>query len=260
MRFALAISLAVCAACNASAAGSQEPTPAPRGEDPGSAVSGKLLERIDAGSYSYLRIASAAGEVWAAVPTTALPVGAPVSVEQPLWMQDFESKTLGRKWPRIAFGTLSGSGAGGAAEPHPAALADAPGGPAGRMPSDALHAFTHPSAPRAADVGGLKVARAPGSSGRTVAEVFAQRTALSGQEVAVRGKVVKFTAGVLGRNWIHLRDGTGVDGGNDLTVTSDESCAVGDVVLARGTARLDQDFGAGYRYPVLLEGARLQAR
>ena len=254
MRLASAIFLAACAACSAAGAGPQEANPAASGAGPGSAVSGKLLERIDAGSYSYLRIAGATGEVWAAVPTTGLPAGAEVRVEQPLWMQDFESKTLGRKWPRIAFGTLSGSEGTGASQGGGAR------GPSPKMPSDAAHSFTHPAAPPPADVGELRVARAPGSSGRTVGEVFAQRAALSGREVAVRGKVVKFTAGVLGRNWVHLRDGTGANGANDLTVTSDESCSVGDVVLARGTARLDQDFGAGYRYPVLLEGARLQAR
>jgi len=245
MRFALAIVVAACAACSPASAQAQAWGPAASGSagsDP--VLSGKLQERIDAGSYSYLRIATAAGEVWAAVPVTTLKAGAEVRIDQPVWMKDFESKTLGRKWPRIAFGTLSGPEAA----------------PPGKMPADANHSFAHPKASPPADVGEAKVPRAPGKSGRTVAEVFAQRAALSGHEVAVRGKVVKFTEGVLGRNWIHLRDGTGSDGSNDLTVTTSESCAVGDVVLLSGTARVDQDFGAGYRYPVLVEGARLQSR
>ena len=249
MRSALAIVVAACAACSPASAGAQA-----WGSGPGSSagseavLSGKLQERIDAGSYSYLRIATAAGEVWAAVPVTTLKAGAEVRIDQPVWMKDFESKTLGRKWPRIAFGTLSGPKAAGAQAPS------------GKMPADANHSFAHPKASPPADVGEAKVPRAPGKSGRTVAEVFAQRAALSGHEVAVRGKVVKFTEGVLGRNWIHLRDGTGSGGSNDLTVTTSESCAVGDVVLLSGTARVDQDFGAGYRYPVLVEGARLQSR
>jgi hypothetical protein len=260
MRFALAIFVATSAACSAAGAGPQAADPAAPATRPGSAVSGKLLERIDAGSYSYLRIAGAAGEVWAAVPATELSAGAEVRVEQPLWMQDFESNTLGRKWPRIAFGTLSASTAPGGATSHDGGAALVPRGSSGRMPADAVHAFTHPSAPPPVGGGEVKVARAAGSSGRTVAEVFAQRATLAGRKVAVRGKVVKFTGGVLGRNWIHLRDGTGGDGTNDLTVTSEETCSVGDVVLASGVARVDQDFGAGYRYAVLIEGARLQAR
>jgi hypothetical protein len=90
--------------------------------------------------------------------------------------------------------------------------------------------------------------------------VFAKRTALNGKPVGVRGKVVKVTTGVMGRNWVHLRDGTGAAGNDDLLVTTQDECAVGDVVVARGTARVYQDFGAGYKYPVLIEGAKLQEK
>src|SRR5262245_56904882 len=156
MRFALAIVLAACAACSPAPAGAQEWDPAARsGAGADAVLSGKLQERSDAGSYSYLRIATSAGEVWAAVPTTTLQAGADVRIEQPMWMKDFESKTLGRKWPRIAFGTLSGSEAA------------ATQGPSGKMPADANHSFAHPKAAPAAAVGKVKVARAPGSSGRT---------------------------------------------------------------------------------------------
>jgi len=63
----------------------------------------------------------------------------------------------------------------------------------------------------------------------------------------------------MGRNWIHLRDGTGSaeKSDNDLTVTTDDQAAVGDVVSVKGTVRLDKDFGAGYAYPVLVEDAKV---
>jgi hypothetical protein len=108
-----------------------------------------------------------------------------------------------------------------------------------------------------ADVGRIDVKKAEGASGKTVAELFAQKASLKGQEVAVRGKVVKFTAGVMGRNWIHLRDGSGSreKKDDDVTITTNDAVAVGDVVLVRGTVGLDKDFGAGYVYAVLIEGA-----
>jgi len=237
MRFAIALSLFFAIACSRADAATSSPA-----ED--GSLRGKLLERIDAGSYSYLRLAAPAGEVWAAVPLSDVAVGASVTVEQPIWMQDFEGKAIGRKFPRIAFGTLSGAGPS-----RPAAAAPA-------LPST----FVHPPKESAADPGKIEVARLPGPSGQTIEQVFAHRASLAGKQVGVRGKVVKVTSGVLGRNWVHLRDGTGSAGSDDLLVTTTDDCKVGDVVTARGTARTDQDFGAGYKYPVLIEGASLQSK
>ena len=96
-----------------------------------------------------------------------------------------------------------------------------------------------------AEVGVIKVAKAEGASGRTVAELWGQRAALNGKEVTVRGKVVKFTPEVMGKNWIHLRDGSGARGKdddvnrvNDRTRIGIERCLVrrvaGRVHAARG--------------------------
>ena len=76
----------------------------------------------------------------------------------------------------------------------------------------------------------------------------------------IRGKVVKFTPGVMGKNWIHLRDGSGAaaNGSNDLIVTSANQAKVGDVVTVKGVVRTDKDFGSGYAYRVLVEDATLQ--
>ena len=96
--------------------------------------------------------------------------------------------------------------------------------------------------------------------GRTIAEVFDQRTELGGTNVRVRAKVVKVTENVMGKNWVHLRDGTaGTDGSDDLTVTTAATVRLGDVVVASGNLALDRTFGHGYTYPVLLEDATLSA-
>jgi len=92
-----------------------------------------------------------------------------------------------------------------------------------------------------------------------VAEVWAQKDKLKDAPVAVRGKVVKFLPGIMGKNWLHLRDGSGSreKGDDDITVTTSETAAVGDVVLVSGVVRIDKDFGAGYRYPVIVEEAKV---
>jgi len=93
----------------------------------------------------------------------------------------------------------------------------------------------------------------------SVEAVYAQADTLSGQSVTVKGEVVKFNANILDRNWVHLRDGTGdvTHGTNDLTITTEETVAVGDTVTFTGTIALNKDFSAGYKYPVLLEKASL---
>ena len=95
---------------------------------------------------------------------------------------------------------------------------------------------------------------------RTVAEIHAQRAALKDKPVAVHGKVVKYMANVMGKNWLHVRDGSGTEAGknNDLTVTTADDAAVGDVVTVRGAVHLDRDFGAGYAYGVIVEDAKLE--
>jgi hypothetical protein len=108
-----------------------------------------------------------------------------------------------------------------------------------------------------AAVGDVKVPRAEG--GKTVAEIVAQRKALADKEVTIRGKIVKFLPGIMGRNWAHIRDGSGSaeNKDNDLTVTTNDTAAIGDVVVVKGTVKIDQDFGAGYAYPVMIEKATL---
>ena len=215
-------------------------------------LSGEVLETMDAGGYTYLRVNTPSGPEWAAVGQAKVKKGARVSVVPSVAMDAFESRTLGRKFDRIVFGTLEGPVTGAASA----------GTVPGTMPPamTAAVAAQHASAAaEPADLGPIQVSRAAGPEGRTVAEVFAQRAGLDAKPVAVRGKVVKFLPGIMGRNWVHLRDGSGSAErkDHDLTVTTTETAVVGDVVLARGTVRKDLDFGSGYKYAVLVEQAKL---
>jgi type IV pilus biogenesis protein CpaD/CtpE len=100
------------------------------------------------------------------------------------------------------------------------------------------------------------IAKADG--GKTVAEVFAEKDQLAGQQVVLRGKVVKSNPGIMGKNWIHVRDGSGAEGTNDLTVTTTGAGAsVGDTVLVKGPVSLHRDLGMGYVYDVIVEDAEV---
>lgn len=128
--------------------------------------------------------------------------------------------------------------------------------PAG-MAADAEAQAPHPMpAPDGAPVDVSGVAKAEG--GKTVAEVFAEKDALAGKPVTLRGKVVKSNVGIMGKNWIHVRDGSGSEGSNDLTVTTTTAQPnVGDTVLITGPLVLNKDFGMGYMYDVIVEDAQV---
>ncbi len=71
--------------------------------------------------------------------------------------------------------------------------------------------------------------------------------------------MVKFTPRIMGKNWLHLQDGSGdtAAGTHDLTVTTNVTAKVGDTVLISGAVTLDKDFGEGYKYDVIIEDAKV---
>jgi hypothetical protein len=253
------LALALALAARLAAAAPENPAPKPTAaplEDP-SSVSGTVVETLDASGYTYLRLETKDGEVWAAVKKTSVTAGTAVTIVGVSRMDGFESKSLGRTFDRIWFGSLA-SGADAPAGPVSTAAALPPGHvPVGGAADSKAMAAQHAGASTAPVEGVIQVEKAGGPDGRTVAEVYADRAALKGRSVAVRGKVVKFNADIMGKNWIHLRDGTGsaTAKDNDLTVTTDGVAHVGDVVTVSGAVSVDRDFGSGYAYAVILEGA-----
>ena len=208
-------------------------------------MKGTILETMDSGGYTYMKLKTDQGDLWTAVNQAAVKVGAKVFLIGPSLMTDFESSTLNRKFDEIYFGTL-GTEEGLPAPPDAATVAS--------MASRHAAVATGPD-----ETAKLSVPKASGADARTVAEVHAQRAALRDKPVTVRGQVLKFLPGIMGRNWIHLRDGSGSREAktDDLTVTTADTVAKGDVVVVKGTVRVDKDFGAGYAYPVIVEEAKV---
>ncbi len=90
----------------------------------------------------------------------------------------------------------------------------------------------------------------------SLVELFKNKNSYKDKTIAVSGKVVKVNNGIMGRNWVHVEDGS-KSGGNplNLTVTTSLQIPVGSQVTLKGTIALDKDFGAGYRYPIIMENA-----
>src|SRR5512135_1382787 len=106
----------------------------------------------------------------------------------------------------------------------------------------------------------IKVEKAKGADAFSVSETYEKAAKLDKKTVVVRGKVVKVSKGIMGKNWVHLQDGSGDPGKgtNNLVVTTQDAPRVGDVVTAKGTLHKDKDFGAGYKYRVIVEEATVK--
>ncbi len=200
---------------------------------------GTVLETMDGGNYTYLRMKTASGEVWIAGPKSKIAVGDNLVIPLEMPMQNFHSQSLNRDFPLIYFASqIAHAGEEATALKSAQTAATAAAAP-----------VTEPIAP------------APG--GITVAKIVTDRKALAGKPVTVRGKVVKFNGGIMDLNWLHIQDGSGdaKDGSNDLTITSKTGTAnVGDVVTVTGTVVVDKDFGYGYNYAVLLQDAKISPK
>ena len=92
----------------------------------------------------------------------------------------------------------------------------------------------------------------------TVEETHLQKDELAGQRINLKGTIVKVNNGIMGKNFLHLRDGTGGEDTNDLTITSQETAKVDDVVEINGLVTVNRDFGFGYNYPLLIEEAKIK--
>lgn len=182
---------------------------------------GKILETMNAGNYTYVKVQGKNETIWAASSEVSVSVGQEVELIQGMPMKDFHSKTLNRTFPIIYFTPfLSYEGKG---EKEKLTIA--------------------PNAFKKAQY--------------NVSEIHAKKNELEGKKISIRGKVVKVNLDVLGLNWVHIQDGSGEKATSDLTVTTKEVANIGDVVLVGGKVFKDKDFGHGYKYAVIIQEANL---
>jgi hypothetical protein len=218
------------------AVAAETPAPAPEHADEGAAIEGVVLEAIDVPNYSYLRVGSKGSEgTWIAVPTASVKAGDHVRLDNGMKMTSFTSTVLKRTFPVIYFGSLQTK----------------------RTDQEEVRAAHGQAATPSSDA--KPVEKAKGDDARTVAETIAQRATLSGKMVRIHGTVVKMTPGIMGKTYLHLRDGSGdaAAGTNDISVTTAATPAVGEVVTVEGTVVLDRDIGAGYKFPTLVDDAKV---
>jgi hypothetical protein len=211
--------------------------------------SGNVLETMNAGGYTYVQVDTGKEKFWAAGPETKVKVGDTVAVPEGMPMPNFESKSLKRKFDMVYFvPSILAPGAAPAAAGMPAGMPGAAPSVNGQTAS--------PGAPKVVAPGAINL-KGIAKADQTVADIYAQKAALAGKPVKVRGKVVKVSSGIMGKNWLHVQDGSGQSGSNDLTVTTSAEAKPGDTVVISGKLAVAKDFGYGYKYDVIVEDAQV---
>ncbi len=232
-------------------------------------IEGTVTETMNAAGYTYVSILSADGDVWIAIPETKITKGETLAFAPGMEMKNFHSKSLDKTFASIIFSegmikastTSSGTEAGSKINTDSGNSFEA----AVQAEKQVVTPQNQPSQASGGSMGAvapfseISVEKAEGENSFTVAELFAKSGELDGTTIRIRGKVVKFNANIMGRNWLHLQDGTGdpMQNTHDLVVTTKTEIGSPDVLTIEGTLAADKDFGAGYKYAVIIENATI---
>ncbi len=216
-------------------------------------IRGKIVKALNAAGYTYLQLDTKNGRVWAAIPASTLKEGDNVTLVQDMVLRNFKSNSLNRVFDRIIFATEMKKGnnatRGASFSPHGH-------GGTSFMPGSATKGHGSKSIPLPSNV---HIKKAEGENGFTISEIYQKRKELNGKIVVVNGYVTKVLTGIMGKNWVHIQDGSvpmkGLVG--DLVVTTNDLPNPGDTVTVTGRLASDRDFGAGYRYDAIIEDAKI---
>ncbi|NNK82873.1 MAG: hypothetical protein HKO92_07105 [Flavobacteriaceae bacterium] len=178
----------------------------------------------DVGGYTYVKVLEDYKEYWIAIPKTKIEVDKAYAFVGGAKMKNFESKELNKTFDEILF--VEGLYTKGEKK-------DA-------NKNEQKHEL---------------IAQPEG--GTQVSVILKDPESFKEKTITVKGKVVKVNNGILDRNWVHITDGTSHNNKFNLTFTTQEKVNVGDIITFKGVVALDEDFGFGYVYPILVEQAAL---
>lgn len=203
----------------------------------------EVAEVIQATSYTYLRVKENLGERWVAVNKQEVNVGDVYYYDEALQMTNFTSKDLNRTFDEIYFVNQ---------------ISKTPIAQQAPMMGEGNPMQGHTGKVTSEKSGSINLNKKEGEV--TIADVFAKRNQFTSADFEIRGIVVKVNPQVMGKNWIHIQDGTSSGEDYDLTITSQALPEKGDEVVFKGKLTLNKDFGAGYVYDVIMEDARLVSK
>lgn len=201
----------------------------------------KVVDIEHTPDYTYLNVEENENTFWIAVPRLDIKEGENVYFSRFMEMKNFESSALNKTFESVLFvEDISFT-------PH---LGGQSGMMMGNQSAETMHGRNVVSQVTNVEIQAL-------SDGKTISQIFENGVELKGQKVKVRAKVTKFNKSIMDRNWVHLQDGTNFNGKYDLLATTLDETQVGTVVIVEGTVDTDVDFGAGYKYDIMLKDAKV---
>ena len=197
-----------------------------------------VIEHMNAAGYTYIKADDNGKQYWIAVKETPVENGNVFYFSKAIEMKNFTRKTLNKTFDSILFVDSISKNPNAEAAPSTPQILGSP------------HQTTPPVATGSLSVEPLK-------DGNTIAGIYKNKASLKGKVIKLRGVVTKFNSNIMNRNWIHVQDGSSFGGHSDITVTTNQSAAVGKTIVVEGTLVIDKDFGAGYRYDAIIENAKI---
>lgn len=189
------------------------------------------LEALNTDKYTYVRVNENGQENWIAITKRDIKVGNTYYYRGGLMKKNFQSKEFNRVFETVYLvGDFREEGQTTNATP------------AASIPAETKSL----EAPK-----NVKLA----AGAIRIADLVANKTKYEGKVVKITGKCVKLNPMIMGRNWVHINDGSGKN--LEITVTTSETVQLGSMVTLEGTLALNKDFGAGYKYDYIIEGAKL---
>jgi len=199
----------------------------------------KAEEVIQTSAYTYVRVSEDGKEYWMAINSMDVKPGETYFWSRGGEMKEFTSKELKRTFRSIYFVEDF------TAEPITV-----------DKRNQTLEKMSQAGKKPPVEHEGISVQKAEG--GVTIGELYAKRKSFEGKTVKIRGEVVKFSPGIMNKNFLHIQDGSRDGSKFDLTITTLDTVKVGEIVVFEGKVTLDKDFGAGYFYEVIMEDSHLK--
>lgn len=191
---------------------------------------------LHASRYTYLDVMENGENYWIAIPYTEVEKGETYFYTEGVLMHNFESKEHDRVFEKLYL--VSG-------------VSKTPDFTASRRGDIPAISETEPV---------LIEEIPPIAGGKRISELFSNPAAFSDQTIIIKGQCVKVNRNIMGKNWVHLQDGSkDADNNNlDLTVSTMSEVEVGEIVVFEGKIVTNKDFGSGYRYDLMMEEATLK--
>ncbi len=219
---------------------------------------GMVIETMNSSGYTYMLVDSGTEKTWVAIPEARIAKGQKITYKPGMLMENFSSKTLNRDFDSIIFspGIEEGKSAQVHADATDDSFAAAVKSESSKTPAPAME----PSGGSLGAVTPFKeitVTKSSAANGYSVGEIFSQAKELNGQKVSLHGIVTKVSANIMGRNWVHLQDGTGnpMQNTHDIVATTSDLPELNSKITVEGILAAEKDFGAGYKYAAIIEQA-----